>query len=51
MNTELFKQDLAEGYSSPYVEVIHIKNEGVLCGSFNGAQIPGYGEVDPWVED
>ena len=51
MNTELFKQDLAEGYSSPCVEVTHVKSEGVLCGSFNGAQIPGYGEVDPWEED
>ena len=48
MNTELFKQDLAEGYSSPYVEVTHVRSEGILCGSFEGAQIPGYDDEDVW---
>ena len=44
MNTKLLKQDLAEGYSSPDVKVIHVKGEGILCGSF--AQIPEYDEED-----
>lgn len=46
MKVKLFEQDLAEGYSSPYVEVTHVKGEGILCGSF--AQIPEYGEEDVW---
>ena len=46
MNTQLFKQILTEGYSSPDVEVIHIKGEGILCDSF--AQIPEYDEEDVW---
>lgn len=50
MNTELFKQDFAEGYSIPYVEVIHIKTETVLCGS-NNAQIPEYGDEDVWADE
>lgn len=38
-------------YESPVVDAIDIESHGPLCGSFNGAQIPGYGDVDPWEED
>ena len=51
MNTKLLKQDLAEGYSSPYVEVIHIKSEGFLCGSFQGSEIPKYDDEDVWEDN
>lgn len=46
MNINLFKYKLSDGYVSPEVDVIHIKNEGVLCGSFPGAEIPKYDEED-----
>ena len=48
MNTKLFKQDLAEGYSSPDVKVIHVKGEGILCGSFPGSGTQDYEEEDIW---
>ena len=48
MNTQLFKQDLAEGYSSPYVKVIHVKEEGILCGSFPGSGTQDYEDEDIW---
>ena len=51
MNTKLFNQDLTSGYVSPDVMMLHIKAEGVLCGSFNGAQIPGYGDEDIWADN
>ena len=51
MNTKLFNQDLIMGYISPDIKTIHIKTEGVLCGSFNGAHIPGYGDEDVWADD
>lgn len=38
-------------YERPVVDSVDIESQGPLCGSFNGAQIPGYGEVDPWEED
>lgn len=46
MNINLFKYKLSDGYVSPEIDVIHIKNEGVLCGSFPGAEIPKYDEED-----
>lgn len=51
MNTKLFNQDLIMGYISPDIKTIHIKTEGVLCGSFNGAHIPGYGDEDVWADE
>ena len=51
MNTKLFNQDLAKDYISPNVNAFHISPEGVLCGSFNGAHIPGYGDEDVWADD
>ena len=38
-------------YESPVVDAVDIESQGPLCGSYDGAQIPGYGEVDPWEED
>ena len=51
MNIKLFKHALTDGYVSPAVNSIHFQGEGVLCGSFEGAQIPGYGEEDVWADD
>ena len=51
MNTKLFNQDLAKDYISPNARTFHILTEGVLCGSYNGAQIPGYGDEDVWADD
>ena len=51
MNTKLFNQNLTTDYISPKVEMLHTMAEGVLCGSFNGAQIPGYGDEDIWSDN
>lgn len=51
MNTKLFNQDLPKGYESPSAKSVEFNSEGVLCGSYNGAQIPGYGEEDVWADD
>jgi hypothetical protein len=48
MNKKLFKQDLAEGYSSPDVKTTHIMHEGVLCGSFVGSVTQDYQDEDIW---
>ena len=42
---------LPDGYHNPLVNVIHIKNEGILCGSFQGAEIPKYDEEDIFGHD
>ena len=48
MNTKLFNQDLPKGYERPSAKSVEFNSEGVLCGSYNGAHIPGYGDEDVW---
>ena len=38
-------------YERPVVDAIDIESQGPLCGSYNGAEIPGYGDEDVWVDD
>jgi hypothetical protein len=51
MNAKLFNQDLAKDYICPDVKTVHLKTEGVLCGSYNDVQIPSYGEEDVWASN
>ena len=48
MATKLFNPALINGYASPVVDVININSEGILCGSYNGAEIPKYDDEDIW---
>ena len=46
MTTKSFNPVLINGYAGPMVDVVHINSEGILCGSYNGAEIPEYDEED-----
>ena len=51
MNTKLFNEELTKGYSSPDVNAVEFNIEGILCGSFDGAKIPEYGDEDIWADN